>query len=56
MASSEHARHRMYGQREGVTRAEEAATLMAHLASVSWADAATKHGLGRLAELIRRGP
>lgn len=42
MAISEQARHQMYSKLEIVLGAEEAATLMAHLPPVGWADVATK--------------
>lgn len=43
MAIDERARHQLHRKLEQVLGADEAATLMAHLPPVGWADVATKH-------------
>ena len=53
MAISEESRHRMYGRLEEVLGVEEAATMMAHLPPVGWADVATKRDLDAFAGLLR---
>jgi hypothetical protein len=50
MAIDERARHELHRKLEEVLGAEEAATLMAHLPPVGWADVATKHDLAQLEE------
>jgi len=45
MAIDERARHELHRKLEEVLGAEEAATLMAHLPPVGWADVATKHDI-----------
>jgi hypothetical protein len=45
MAIDERARHELHRKLEEVLGAEEAATLMAHLPPVGWADVATKRDL-----------
>jgi len=54
MAISEESRHRMYSRLQEIMGAEEAATLMAHLPPVGWADVATKRDLDHLGEVLRR--
>lgn len=51
MAVSEESRHQLHNKLDEVLGPAEAATLMAHLPPVGWADVATKHDL---AELERR--
>lgn len=48
MAIDERARHELHRKLEEVLGAEEAATLMAHLPPVGWADVATKQDLAQL--------
>jgi hypothetical protein len=43
----------MYGRLEEVLGVEEAATMMAHLPPVGWADVATKRDLDALGSLLR---
>lgn len=50
MAVDERARHELHRKLEEVLGPEEAATLMAHLPPVGWADVATKHDLAQLEE------
>ena len=50
MAIDERARHELHRKLEEVLGSEEAATLMAHLPPVGWADVATKHDLAQLEE------
>lgn len=50
MAVDERARHELRRKLEQVLGADEAATLMAHLPPVGWADVATKHDLAQLEE------
>lgn len=52
MAIDERARHELHRKLEEILGAEEAATLMAHLPPVGWADVATKHDLAQLREYI----
>jgi hypothetical protein len=52
MAIDERARHELHRKLEEVLGAEEAATLMAHLPPVGWADVATKHDLAQLEERL----
>jgi hypothetical protein len=52
MAIDERARHELHRKLEEVLGAEEAATLMAHLPPVGWAEVATKHDLAQLREYI----
>jgi hypothetical protein len=52
MAIDERARHELHRKLEEVLGAEGAATLMAHLPPVGWADVATKHDLAQLEERI----
>jgi len=58
MAIDERARHELHRKLEEVLGADEAATLMAHLPPVGWADVATKHDVillkGDLAQLEER--
>jgi hypothetical protein len=53
MAISEESRHRMYGRLEEVLGVEEAATMMAHLPPVGWADVATRRDVDGLGSLLR---
>ena len=48
MAVSEEGRHQLYNKLDEVLGPAEAATLMAHLPPVGWADVATKHDLAEL--------
>lgn len=48
MAITEETRHRLYQRLEEVLGPEQAATMMAHLPPVGWADVATKHDLHQL--------
>ena len=50
MAISEESRHQLHSKLDVVLGREEAATLMAHLPPVGWADVATKHDLDLLSE------
>jgi hypothetical protein len=52
MAIDERARHELHRKLEEILGAEEAATLMAHLPPVGWADVSTKHDLAQLREYI----
>jgi hypothetical protein len=52
MAVDEQARHELHRKLEQVLGADQAATLMAHLPPVGWADVATKHDLAQLEERI----
>ena len=51
MAISEESRHQLHNKLDELLGSAEAATLMAHLPPIGWADVATKHDL---AELERR--
>jgi hypothetical protein len=51
MAISEESRHQLHNKLDELLGPAEAATLMAHLPPIGWADVATKHDL---AELERR--
>jgi hypothetical protein len=51
MAISEESRHQLHNKLDQVLGPAEAATLMAHLPPIGWADVATKHDL---VELERR--
>ncbi|HVM07323.1 MAG TPA: hypothetical protein VM345_02580 [Acidimicrobiales bacterium] len=53
MAISEHSRHQLYNRLEELLGGEEAATLMAHLPPVGWADVATKRDVDMLAIELR---
>jgi hypothetical protein len=50
MAIGERARHELHRKLEEILGADEAATLMAHLPPIGWADVATKHDLAQLEE------
>ena len=52
MAISEESRHQLHNRLDAVLGREEAATLMAHLPPVGWADVATKHDLDSLSEKL----
>ena len=52
MSISEETRHQLYQRLEGVLGAEDAATLMAHLPPVGWADVATKRDLDHFATVL----
>jgi hypothetical protein len=52
MAVDERARHELHRKLEQVLGADEAATLMAHLPPVGWADVATKHDLAQLRDYM----
>jgi uncharacterized protein YPO0396 len=52
MAVDERAQHELHRRLEEVLGADEAATLMAHLPPVGWADVATKHDLAQLEERL----
>jgi hypothetical protein len=52
MAIDERARHELHRRLEEFLGADEAATLMAHLPPVGWADVVTKHDLAQLEERI----
>jgi Fic family protein len=52
MAIDERARHELHRKLEEILGADEAATLMAHLPPVGWADVATKHDLAQLREYM----
>jgi hypothetical protein len=53
MAISEESRHRLYGRLETVLGPEEAATMMAHLPPVGWADVATRRDVDMLGVELR---
>ena len=53
MAISEESRHTLYTRLQAVLGHEAAATLMAHLPPVGWADVATKHDLAALEGVLR---
>lgn len=50
MAIDERSRHELHRKLEEVLGPDEAATLMAHLPPVGWADVTTKHDLAQLEE------
>jgi hypothetical protein len=52
MAINERARHELHRRLEEVLGANEAATLMAHLPPVGWADVATKQDLAQLRDYM----
>ena len=52
MSISEETRHELYQRLEVVLGAEDAATLMAHLPPVGWADVATKRDLDHFATVL----
>ncbi|HWJ97859.1 MAG TPA: hypothetical protein VNQ33_06835 [Acidimicrobiales bacterium] len=52
MTITEPARHRLYDKLEGLLGMDDAATLMAHLPPVGWADVATRADLDQLHDRI----
>jgi hypothetical protein len=52
MAISEESRHQLHNKLDEVLGPAEAATLMAHLPPIGWADVATKHDLAALERRI----
>jgi tetrahydromethanopterin S-methyltransferase subunit G len=54
MAISEEGRHQLYNRLDEVLGSAEAATLMAHLPPVGWADVATKHDLDSRFEALEQ--
>ncbi len=52
MAIDERDRHRLHQRLDDVLGANEAATLMAHLPPVGWAEVATKHDLAALSREV----